>query len=69
MTKEFETKVLKNYPVDTKEYRYTVKGYSYYDEQKGFVRGVDIVRLPLKSLDTTDAIDGWELVKRIEEDA
>lgn len=58
MTKAFEKRVIKEYIVDTKTYRYKVitKNYKQY-----------IVRLPQIYLDTTRAINGWEIVKEIAE--
>lgn len=61
MTKNFEAKVLRELTVDTAKYRYNVKvNYGYDKVTKG------IYRLPINDLDTTAAIDGWELVKEIE---
>lgn len=57
MKKEFLNRVLHEGVVDTRKYRYIV-GES----------GTDIVvrRLPIEDLDTTEAIDGWETVCKIE---
>jgi len=52
MKKEFENRVIQELLVDTKRYRYV------YDGMKN-----EIKRLPIKYLDTTSAIDGWETVK------
>lgn len=49
MTKKFIKKVQAKGIVDTKKYRYVE-------------RGQYIKRLPLDYLDTTRAIDGWEIV-------
>lgn len=49
MKKEFIEKVIREGIVDTKDYRYICKGNT-------------IKRLPIASLDTTTAIDGWETV-------
>jgi len=52
MKKEFENRVIQEFIVDTKRYRYM------HDEMTN-----EIKRLPIKYLDTTSAIDGWETVK------
>lgn len=53
MTKSFIAKVLKKLTVDTKNYRYNVE----------YIKNVrTIKRLPLSSLDTADALSGWETV-------
>ena len=49
MKKEFIEKVLRDGIVDTKKYRYTLKD-------------GNIMRLLLIYLDTTEAIDSWEVV-------
>ena len=54
MTKEFETRVIRLGIVDTKLYRYIYKDFDDHAE---------IQRLPLRLLDTTAAVDGWETVK------
>lgn len=54
MTKEFLKKVIKEKIVDTPKYRYV---YQPYPDR------AEIQRLPIDCLDTTDAIDGWEIVK------
>ena len=56
MTKEFREKILKNGTVDTKNYRYHVAQYPDHYE---------IRRIQLEYLDTTDAIDEWEIVEII----
>lgn len=61
MTKNFEERVLREGVVDTEKYRYIVK--DKYGCEK-IARG--IYRLPINHLDTTAAIDSWELVKEIE---
>lgn len=61
MTKAFENKVIRYGVIDTAKYRYIIR------ERYGLenvTRG--IYRLPIASLDTTDAVDGWELVKLVE---
>lgn len=58
MTKSFEKKVIHEGIVDTAKYRYIAR------ERFGLERiELRIYRLPIDLLDTTDAIDGWELVK------
>lgn len=54
MKKDFIERVKKERIVDTKTYRYVV------DEEMGQIK-----RLPIKNLDTTAAIDGWESVANI----
>lgn len=54
MKKEFENKVINLGIYDTKKYRYVYKAYP--------DRG-EIQRLPIKNLDTTACLDGWEIVK------
>lgn len=56
MIKNFENRVVREGIVDTKKYRYCCKDYAGKRE---------IQRLPLTALDTTAAIDGWEIVKVI----
>ena len=56
MTKEFREKILKNGTVDTKNYRYHVAQYPEHCE---------IRRIQLEYLDTTAAIDEWEIVEII----
>lgn len=53
MTKEFLNKVKREGIVDTKNYRYVHIGYGYKELIK---------RLPIDWLDTTLAIDGWEII-------
>lgn len=62
MTKAFMDKVIREGMVDTKAYRYNARVKYTADE-----RILQIKRLPISSLDTTDAIDGWEVVKEIKE--
>lgn len=56
MKKEFIEKVIRECCIDTAKYRYVAKRYP---------DRVEIVRLPLKYLDTTAAIDGWEVVHTV----
>ena len=60
MTKSFEAKVTKERTVCTRKYCYTIKERYDADEQ-----WMEIRRLPICQLDTTAAIDGWEIVKVI----
>ena len=60
MTKEFIRKVIREFIVDTKTYRYIRKDVNGATEQ-----WMEIRRIPLSALDTTAAIDGWETVKVI----
>lgn len=55
MTKQFIEKIIRYGTVDTKNYRYTIRENR---DNQG-----EIIRLPIGSLSTTDAIDGWEVVK------
>lgn len=52
MTKKFLEKVLHDRVVDTKKYRYRV------NESTGYIE-----RIPIEYLDTTKALEGWELVE------
>ena len=56
MTKAFESRVKKELTVDTKAYRY---------EYECIInQGIAVIkRLPIRDLNTTAAIDGWETVK------
>ena len=56
MTKTFREKILKNGTVNTKNYRYHVAQYPEHCE---------IRRIQLEYLDTTAAIDEWEIVEII----
>lgn len=56
MKKNFLKRVIREGTVDTREYRYIVRERN---------NGAAIYRLPLEWLDTTAAIDGWELVKEL----
>lgn len=62
MTRKFIEKVIREGMVDTRLYRYICR-VRYTAEN----RILQIKRLPLTSLDTTEAIDGWETVKEWEE--
>lgn len=57
MKKEFIAKVIREGIVDTKTYRYTAHLVNGADEQYTEIR-----RLPLADLDTTAALDPWEVV-------
>lgn len=56
MKNEFIEKIIRERIVDTAKYRYVIKECGDHAE---------IQRLPIKQLDTTDAIDGWSVVKVI----
>ena len=60
MKTEFINRVISECIVDTKQYRY-IAVYT----NNGNEQWVEIHRIPLKSLDTTDTINGWETVKII----
>lgn len=60
LTKEFIERVRTERIVDTRVYRYVAKECYNADEQ-----WLEIRRLPLSALDTTEAIDGWETVVTI----
>lgn len=60
MNSNFYNRVIREQIVDTKKYRYIAKECNGADEQ-----WTEIRRLPIESLDTTAAIDGWETVKII----
>lgn len=57
MTKNFVNRVEKEYIVDTKNYRYKFETGN---------RGARILRISLDKLDTTAAINGWEVAKVID---
>ena len=57
MKKEIIEKVKKEQIVDTKNYRYRTAIWNGACTQK-----LQILRLPIEDLDTTAAIDGWEVV-------
>lgn len=57
MTQEFINKVIRESMVDTKQYRYMTSTQNTLDHQYQVIK-----RLPIASLETTDAIDGWEIV-------
>ena len=57
MKKEFVEKVKREGIVDTKSYRYRTAICNGARTQK-----LQILRLPIEGLDTTAAIDGWEVV-------
>ena len=54
MKKEFIEKVIRLGSVDTDKYRYVAREYP---------DRLEVQRLPLSSLDTTTALDGWETVQ------
>ena len=54
--KDFMEKLRKNGIVDTRTYRYSV------DYDNGVIKRIKLVKL-----DTTEAIDGWEIVKKLDE--
>lgn len=56
MKKRFENKVIRHGMVDTKKYRYILRT---------TFNGDVIERIPIEYLDTTMAINGWEIVKVI----
>ena len=60
LTKAFIERVQAERIVDTRQYRYVAKECYNADEQ-----WLEIRRLPLDALDTTEAIDGWETVAKI----
>lgn len=57
MKKEFIDRVIREGTVDTAKYRYTSKLISGADGEYTEIR-----RLPLEELDTTAALDPWEIV-------
>ena len=64
MTKGLLLKILGAPFVDTRKYRYVTRCASY----DGVNAVVEIMRLPKKSLGTTDAIDKWETVRVIRDE-
>lgn len=58
MKKEFLERVRRERVVDTRKYRYVL------DTDIRLERPL-IKRLPIEELDTTAAIDGWEVVKEL----
>lgn len=60
MTKAFRARILKEIIVDTKIYRYIVK-------QNTRTWKHEILRIPLELLDTTAALDGWEVVEVLDD--
>lgn len=55
MKKDFEEKVIRLGVIDTRKYRYRFVGSP---------SAPRIERIPLKDLDTTAALNGWEVVKK-----
>ncbi len=60
LSRAFIDRVRAELIVDTRTYRYVAKECNNAEEQ-----WLEIRRLPLDSLDTTEAIDGWETVVTI----
>lgn len=54
MTNKFYERVMKERTVDTRNYRYTI------NEREG-----EIVRLRIEYLDTTRALNEWEMVTKL----
>ena len=59
MKKSLMLRVLREIIVDTANYRYT---YRIVHDGRG--KWIEFIRISIKALDTTAAIDGWEIVKR-----
>jgi hypothetical protein len=57
MTKDLIERIIREGAVDTDTYRYLYEADN---------RGARIKRLPLDKLDTTEARDGWKVVKVLE---
>lgn len=66
MTNQFQQRVLTEGIVDTRNYRYIVRG-DHTTGQYGEITDAwqTIYRLPISDLDTTAAIDGWVKVAEI----
>lgn len=60
MTHDFMDRIIRERIVDTAKYRYIAK-----EKKNTDCQWLEILRLPIKQLDTTAAIDGWETVKVI----
>ena len=60
MTKSIRDRVLAGETVDTDKYRYVLRSCQDHEKQWAEIR-----RLPKAHLDTTAAINGWELVETI----
>jgi len=58
MTENFIRRLVREWTVDTKKYRYVL---SESDKYQGFL----VKRLPLALLGTTGAIDGWEIIGKV----
>jgi hypothetical protein len=56
MNKQLKDRILREGIVDTDKYRYTLKE---------LPDRTEIRRLPIEYLDTTAAIDGWEVVEAL----
>lgn len=61
MKDSIRARVLQGEIVDTKKHRYILKECGNHEKQWAEIR-----RLPLEYLDTTAAIDGWEVVEVVE---
>lgn len=57
MNKKLRDKIMTNQIYDTRNYRYMVRECSDH---------LEIVRLPIDLLNTTAAIDGWEIVHTVQ---
>lgn len=62
MKKTIRERILNGEIVDTKKYRYVLKVCGDHEKQWAEIR-----RLPLDYLNTTAAIDGWEVVEVLHE--
>lgn len=60
MKQKFINRVMREGIVDTENYRYIAT-----EEYDAKTQWIEIKRLPIDQLDTTTAIDGWQIVKRI----
>lgn len=59
MTKQFRDRIIKEGSVDTRIYRYIIK-------QNVQTWKYEIRRIRLDALDTTEAINGWEVIEVID---
>lgn len=57
---KFIRRVIVERIVDTRKYRYTTR-----EKYTGTHHYIQIIRLPIKALGTTDAIDGWKVVAEV----
>lgn len=60
MKQEFIDRIIREGTVDTKKYRYIRK-----DVTSATTQRLEIQRLPINSLGTTDAVNGWQTVRVI----